>query len=243
MEESKKYAGKKYVKNIAFFGDADITESDETYKCAFDVAQLLAKEDYVIVDGGGPGVMQAATSGAQKAEGKTITVTFDPVNAPGFEGKYVGNVPDTEVVTTNYIERMFKLMEVGDMFVIFKGGSGTISEFGTAWVLSKLYYGHHKPFILFGSFWAEITTLLAPPTACFLAPSSSVKCPVDSITTLTPYLLHGIFSGSLWAKIGTFIFLSETKNSPICGSSSVASFGSFNSFPTTSCSNFLYMVS
>lgn len=160
MEESKKYAGKKYVKNIAFFGDADITESDETYKCAFDVAQLLAKEDYVIVDGGGPGVMQAATSGAQKAEGKTITVTFDPVNAPGFEGKYVGNVPDTEVVTTNYIERMFKLMEVGDMFVIFKGGSGTISEFGTAWVLSKLYYGHHKPFILFGSFWAEIIDVL-----------------------------------------------------------------------------------
>ena len=51
---------------------------------------------------------------------------------------------------------MFKLMENGDIFIIFKGGSGTISEFGTAWVLAKLYYGHHKPFLLFGSFWAEI---------------------------------------------------------------------------------------
>ncbi len=158
--EEKKYAGKHYIKNIAFFGDANITESDETYKCAFDVAEALAKEGYVIVDGGGPGVMHAATAGAEKANGETITVTFDPVNAPGYEGKYIKNVPDEEIVTTNYIDRMFKLMEYGDAFIIFKGGSGTISEFGTAWVLAKLYFGHHKPFILFGDFWVEVIDVL-----------------------------------------------------------------------------------
>ena len=31
-----------------------------------------------------------------------------------------------------------------------------MSEFGTAWVLAKLYYGHHKPFILFGDFWKNL---------------------------------------------------------------------------------------
>lgn len=160
MEETTKYSGKKYIKNIAFFGDADISEADETYKSAFDVAEALAKEGFVIVDGGGPGVMEAATSGAVKGGGRTISVTFDPVNAPGYEGKYIGNVTDTEVVTTNYIERMFKLMEYGDTFIIFKGGSGTISEFGTAWVLAKLYYGHHKPFILYGDFWVEIIDVI-----------------------------------------------------------------------------------
>ncbi len=154
--EEKKYAGKHYIKNVAFFGDANISESDETYKSAFDVAELLATNGYVIVDGGGPGVMEAATSGAEKVNGKTISITFDPVNAPGYEGRYLGNVTDEEVVTTNYIERMFKLMEYGDSFIIFKGGSGTISEFGAAWVLAKLYYGHHKPFILFGDHWIPI---------------------------------------------------------------------------------------
>lgn len=154
--EDIKYSERKFIKNIAFFGDADISETDETYKCVFDLAEILAKEGYVIVDGGGPGVMQAATSGAQKGGGKTITVTFDPVNAPGYEGRYLKNIPDQEVVTTNYIDRMFKLMEYGDLFLFFKGGSGTISEFGTAWVLAKLYYGHHKPFILCGNYWAEI---------------------------------------------------------------------------------------
>jgi uncharacterized protein (TIGR00730 family) len=160
MEEKNKYAGKHYIKNIAFFGDADISETDETYKAAFDVAEALAKAGYIIVDGGGPGVMDAATGGAVAGGGKTISVTFDPVNAPGYEGKYVGNVTDTEIVTTNYIDRMFKLMEYGDIFIIFKGGSGTISEFGAAWALAKLYYGHNKPFILYGDFWTEIIDVL-----------------------------------------------------------------------------------
>lgn len=160
MEENNKYASKRFIKNIAFFGDANISEADETYKCAFDVAETLAKEGYVIVDGGGPGVMHAATTGAVKGGGKTISITFDPIGAVGYEGRYIKNVTNTEVVTTNYIERMFKLMECGDVFVIFKGGSGTVSEFGTAWVLAKLYFGHHKPIILFGSFWAEILDVL-----------------------------------------------------------------------------------
>lgn len=156
MEELRKYSGKKFIKNIAFFGDANISETDETYVDAFDVAESLGAKGYVIIDGGGPGVMEAATSGARKGGGKTVSITFDPVGAVGYEGRYIKNVTDTEVVTTNYIERMFKLLEYGDVFIIFKGGSGTVSEFGTAWVLAKLYYGHHKPIILYGEFWAEI---------------------------------------------------------------------------------------
>ena len=100
--------------------------------------------------------MNAATQGAEAVGGETLSVTFRPKNAPGFEGRYVGNITDVEIKTSNYIERMFKLLEHADMFIIFKGGSGTFSEFGTAWVLAKIYYGHHKPFILYGSFWNDI---------------------------------------------------------------------------------------
>lgn len=156
MEEKKKYSSSRCLKSIAFFGDANISEADETYKDAFEVAESLGEKGYVIVDGGGPGVMEAATSGAKKGGGKTVAITFDPVGAVGYEGRYLKNVTDTEVVTTNYIDRMFKLLEYGDLFIIFKGGSGTVSEFGTAWVLAKLYFGHHKPIILYGAFWAEI---------------------------------------------------------------------------------------
>lgn len=145
-----------FIKNVAFFGDADLPPENEDYQAAFEVAKGLAVEGYTIVDGGGPGIMNAATQGAEQAGGETISVTFTPQNAPGFEGRYVGNITDKEIKTTNYIERMFKLMEHADVFLIFKGGTGTISELGTAWVLAKLYYGYHKPFILVGSFWRPI---------------------------------------------------------------------------------------
>jgi uncharacterized protein (TIGR00730 family) len=145
-----------FIKNIAFFGDANIPESDQTYKDAYQIAKVLAESGFTIVNGGGPGVMDAATKGAEEVGGETISVTFYPEDATDFEGRYVGNRTDEEIVTTNYIDRMFKLMEHADMFIIFKGGSGTISEWGTAWVLAKLYYSHHKPFILFGKHWINI---------------------------------------------------------------------------------------
>lgn len=156
MKDEAKHIPRPLIKNIAFFGDANISKKDPVYKNAFNAAKILAEYGYTIVDGGGPGVMDAATNGAEAVEGETLTVTFYPEDATGFEGRYVGNIPDREIVTTNYIERMFKLLEHADMFIIFKGGSGTISEFGTAWVLAKLYFGHHKPMVLFGDFWHGI---------------------------------------------------------------------------------------
>ena len=144
------------IRRIAFFGDSGLPETSDVYRDAFDIAKLLAQHGYVIVNGGGPGVMNAATQGAEAGNGETISVTFNPKDAPGFEGRYIGNVTDIEIKTTNYIARMFKLMEHADLFIIFKGGTGTISELGTAWVLAKLYHGHHKPFILYGSFWYPI---------------------------------------------------------------------------------------
>ena len=144
------------IRNIAFFGDSSIPKTDPIYQDAFEIARILASNGYVIVNGGGPGVMDAATQGAISGKGETISVTFYPKEATGFEGRYLGNVTDIEIKTTNYIDRMFKLMEHSDFFVVFKGGTGTISELGTAWVLAKLYYGHHKPFILYGDFWYPI---------------------------------------------------------------------------------------
>jgi len=148
--------GRRLIEQIAFFGYSDYKKNSEEYKQAFNVAQFLAKKGYTIVNGGGPGIMDASTQGAESVGGETLAVTFNPTDAPGFEGRYVANRVDKEIKTKNYIERMFKLMEHADTYIIFNGGTGTLSEFGTAWVLARLYYPHHKPFILFGSFWKKI---------------------------------------------------------------------------------------
>lgn len=150
------------VRRVAFYGDAQIATSDPVYQDAYKTAQLLAKNHLAIVNGGGPGVMDASTQGAESVGGETIAVTFAPKDASSFEGRYLSNlnIVDKEVVTSNYVERMFRLMEYADVFLIFKGGSGTLSEFGTAWVLANIYYGHHKPFLLYGGYWREIIDVL-----------------------------------------------------------------------------------
>lgn len=148
------------LKNIAFFGSSELKPESKYYQEAFRIAQVLAKKGYTIVNGGGPGIMNASTQGAESVDGETLAITFSPKNAPGFEGRYLSNRVDKEIKTANYIDRMFKLLEHADCFIIFKGGCGTISEFGTAWILAKLYYPHHKPFILYGRFWRKIIRVL-----------------------------------------------------------------------------------
>lgn len=144
------------IQRIAIFGSADVDEQHPLYSEVFNVARTLAYHDKMIVDGGGPGTMHAATAGAESAGGSTLTVTFYPHDATQFEGTYSGNVADREIRTANYIERMFTLIENADAFICFQGGTGTLSEWATTWLLAHIYYGHHKPIILYGGFWQEV---------------------------------------------------------------------------------------
>ncbi len=144
------------IKHISYFCFADTSPADPLYKEAVDCAKFLASKGYVTINGGGPGSMRAVSEGAKAAGGTVIGVTFYPKDISNFEGRDPNNPIDQEIVTNNYLERTLKLLELGDVYVFFAGGTGTISEFGMAWGLARLYYGHHKPLILYGKFWNEI---------------------------------------------------------------------------------------
>lgn len=144
------------IQNVAILGYADTVEKDRLFKDVFNVGNALATAGYVVVDGGGPGVMLAATMGAKEAGGKVVGVTLYPKDMPNFEGKDPRNLLDVEIKTDSYVERTLTLMKEGQVYVIFQGGTGTISEFGMAWGLARLYFGHHKPLILYGKFWKKI---------------------------------------------------------------------------------------
>lgn len=143
----------KLINNITFFGDSAIPEDDAIYKSVWDTSKYLAENGFTIVNGGGPGIMKAATDGAESVGGKTIAVYWEPKLASVFEGKNLANVVDESETSSNYMMRTLGLIEKGDAYVVCKGGTGTISELGLVWALAKLYYGCHKPVILFGDFW------------------------------------------------------------------------------------------
>jgi len=149
------------VKNITFFGSSELKPGDTDYDAAYQSAKLLAQNGYVVINGGGPGVMKASSEGAKAGGGKTIGVTFNPKDMTHYEGRDSTNPMDQEIMLDNYVTRTLRLLELGDVYVIFNGGTGTISEFGMAWGLARLFFGQHKPLILYGSFWHEILESIA----------------------------------------------------------------------------------
>ncbi len=144
------------IKTVACLGYADAKVDDPLYKEAYDVGFALAKAGFIVANGGGPGVMRATSEGAKAAGGHVVGVTFYPKDVAIFEGRDKNNPIDEEIKSDNYLTRTLKLLEEGQAYVIFRGGTGTVSEFGMAWGLARLYFGHHKPLILYGKFWENI---------------------------------------------------------------------------------------
>jgi predicted Rossmann-fold nucleotide-binding protein len=148
----------KLINAVTFFGYSQSHENDEEFIGAYDTAKLLAESGYSQVNGGGPGVMLAGSKGAKAGGGHVKAVYFEPSHVTHFEGRMDENIKlvDESEEESNYVERTRRLLEEGDAYVVFNGGTGTISEFGMAWALSRLYFDRHKPFILYGPFWRSI---------------------------------------------------------------------------------------
>lgn len=143
-------------KNIGVFGSADVTEDSELFAQVYDLSGRLARAGVTVINGGGPGTMLAATNGALEAGGEVTTVSFMPQDAPFFEGRSGINRSTRDIEARNYPERVALLMENSDAYVIFKGGTGTLSEWAMVWLMAHIYYGHHKPFVLVGDFWHDL---------------------------------------------------------------------------------------
>ncbi|UCH02712.1 MAG: LOG family protein [Candidatus Bathyarchaeota archaeon] len=151
----------KRYKSAAFLGGADVKPNEQTYQDAFLTAQYLAQMGFVICNGGGPGVMRASTEGAKSIGGKVIGVTCYPkIPYLHWEGRDPQNFFDEEIITSDYFERTKQLLTLSDIYMIFKGGTGTISEFGMAWASSYIRGGQEKPIILFGGFWKTLIEYL-----------------------------------------------------------------------------------
>jgi len=146
---------------VAFLGGAGWQPQDQAFKDAFDVAKILASNGYVCINGGGPGVMRAATLGAQAAGKYAQVITYHPNKKKAhFEEMDLENTFDDEVVTLDYFDRTKVLLQTSDVHIVFRGSIGTLSEFGMTWVSSWIHEPNAKPIILYGAFWQEILDVL-----------------------------------------------------------------------------------
>lgn len=146
---------------VSIFGSARIKKTHKWYDLAEKTAELLVKEGYAIITGGGPAIMEAANKGAIKAKGESVGLNID---LP-FEQK--PNKYLTTLINFHYFFcRKVMFVKYASAFVIFPGGFGTLDELFESLTLIQTKRMQRFPVILFGSHywkglveWLEFTVL------------------------------------------------------------------------------------
>ena len=111
-------------RKITVFGSARTQESDPLYRQARDLAALAAEQNWMVVTGAGPGIMEAAMEGAGRANsfGVRIRLPFEAEANPIISG-------DSKLVSMKYFfTRKLMLMKESVAYVAMPGGFGTLDE-------------------------------------------------------------------------------------------------------------------
>lgn len=103
---------------------------DEALSLAEDLGRRIAREGYLLVTGGGPGIMEAASRGAFLSGGLVIGILPADRTRPvrGYPNEYV-NVP---IHTGLSDARNAVIAKSSDVIVALGGGYGTVSEVALA---------------------------------------------------------------------------------------------------------------
>ena len=127
--------------------------------------------------------MLAAAKGAAEAGGETIGVTCSAFGPEG-ANKYITR----QIVTSSLEERLNKLIELGQAYVVLPGGTGTLLELASVWELkNKGFLKKDKPIILVGQFWAPLIDLIATDdsgSGQWLKPAENPQEAVDYLAGL-----------------------------------------------------------
>jgi len=111
---------------VSVFGSARTKPDDPFYKQAVDCGKMLAKKNFAVITGGGPGIMEAANKGASKAGGKSIGLN---ISLP-MEQHANPYITDEYSLNFKYFfVRKVMFVKYACGFVIFPGGYGTMDEF------------------------------------------------------------------------------------------------------------------
>ncbi len=137
---------------ISIFGSARLKPSNPYYLKTIEIAKLLAENDFTIITGGGPGVMEAANKGASLKNKPTVGLNIElpqeqdpnPYQSISLDFRYF------------FVRKvMFVRYSIG--YVGMPGGFGTLDEFFESLTLMQTHKIYPMPLVLFGSeFWGGL---------------------------------------------------------------------------------------
>jgi uncharacterized protein (TIGR00725 family) len=168
-------------KTITIFGSAIPAEDDAQYKFAYQLGSALAQNGFNICTGGYGGIMEAASKGAYDNAGFVYGVTIDLWNKD--PNPYI----TVEVREEKLFERITKLIELGDAYVILQGGTGTLLEFAAIWEYANKNLQPEKPIICHSQMWKEIVGVINKQMIIENRRTDLVKC-AENVNEILEYL-------------------------------------------------------
>lgn len=139
---------------VSVFGSSKPEEGTPEFALAFEVGAALGKQGFTVCNGGYGGTMLASAKGARQAGSRTIGVTSS------YFSRTVNPWIQEEIRVGSFVERLLKLIELGDAYVVLKGGTGTLLELAAAWEMINKQVIGKKPIVIIGSFWNGVVETL-----------------------------------------------------------------------------------
>lgn len=113
-----------HAAKVTIFGSARTKPDHPDYQLAVDFGRAIAADDWMIISGAGPGIMQAAIEGAgtDNSYGVNIVLPFEQRAVDIIDG-------DPKLATFKYFfTRKLFFVKEADAFALFPGGFGTLDE-------------------------------------------------------------------------------------------------------------------
>ncbi|GJL59885.1 MAG: Rossman fold protein, TIGR00730 family [Nitrospirales bacterium] len=144
------------VKKVSIFGSARISEDDPNYKLAAQFGKLLSQRGFMVITGGGPGIMLAGNEGAGRENSFGVNIMLPFEQAPN-----AMIADDKKLVHLKYFfTRKLLLVKESQAVALFPGGFGTLDEAFEVLTLIQTGKTHPIPVVCIespgGDYWKRM---------------------------------------------------------------------------------------
>jgi uncharacterized protein (TIGR00730 family) len=131
-------------KKVTIFGSARTEKHEEMYQKCVRFSRTLAENGYMIITGGGPGIMQAGNEGAGSENSFAVNIRLPFEQSPN-----PVMLRNPRLVTYKYFfNRKVAFVKEADAVAVFPGGFGTLDEAMEVFTLIQTGKTSPKPLIL-----------------------------------------------------------------------------------------------
>ncbi|MCK5826031.1 MAG: TIGR00730 family Rossman fold protein [Desulfuromusa sp.] len=136
---NKVFSPYRHRKKVTVFGSARTSPNQPIYKKCVKFTRMLAERDYMVITGGGPGIMRAGNEGAgvENSFAVNIRLPFEQDTNPVMD-------QDEKSITYKYFfNRKVAFLKEAAAVVMFPGGFGTLDE--TMEIMTLIQTGKNPP--------------------------------------------------------------------------------------------------